>query len=141
MIISCHAQESIAAEDLEMSELATGKHQKIVIRDKNVLDSLKVSYAVFVDFKYPLKDTTKVVKVDSVHIFWLTVVSLKNNKKILNYSSSNKKMSAYQKYIWNLCNNKFQYWYRNQPYETIAGRNLWDKRAVFGGGGLYITPK
>ena len=137
--ISCHAQKMTMVKDSEVPMLIENKHQKIAIKDKSISDSTRVSFVVVIRFIYPLKDTTKMVQISSVEISQLTTTSSKDNKKITTYSSSNKKMSAYQKYIWNLCNSKFQYWYRNQPYETMIGRNQWGKLAVFGGA-LYIIP-
>lgn len=113
--------------------------KRITILDNYISDSLKVSFQVMVDFKYPLKDTMKSVIVDSVKIVRMSVISLNKEEQIIDFSYNNEFGTPYQQYIWRLCASRFDYWYKNQPYDKMTGRNQWENEAVFGGV-FYIIP-
>lgn len=113
--------------------------EKIIIKDTIVTDSLKVFFQIVVDFKSPLKDTTQCIIIEAVNILRMSVTSLTNNEQVIPFSYDNEKGTFYQKYIWNLCNNKFNNWYKNQSYRMLDNRSKWGNRVVFGGT-LYIKP-
>lgn len=137
-MMSCYSQKQIH-QDIPILTGESKNSKKVVIRDDNISDSLKVFFQVVVDFKYPLKDTAKCIIINTIRILRMSVKSLSNKEQIISFSYNNETGTPYQKYIWNLCNNKFNYWYRYQPYKMMKDRLKWGKQVVFGGT-LYIEP-
>jgi hypothetical protein len=135
----CYSQneKELYKKDVPILLYPDFQSEKLTIEDSAITDSLKVFFQVVVDFKYPLKDTTKCIIVDDVNILTMRVTSLNTKKHVINFSYNNEKGTPYQKYIWDLCNKQFGYWYRNQPYNMLKNKFEWGKRAVFGGV-LYI---
>ncbi|MCD7971294.1 MAG: hypothetical protein LUG18_01295 [Candidatus Azobacteroides sp.] len=114
--------------------------EKKIIYTEDLNDSLKVFFQVVVDFEYPLKDTTKQIIVQNVRTLLMSVSSLTTGENIIDYSYRDGTGTDYQKYIWNLCTNKFNYWYRHQPYEILMEKNMWENQVTFGGI-IYLKPR
>lgn len=112
------------------------------IYDHCVLDSLKVIYKVTVQFRRPFVRLDKENKVDNVSLDEIRISGLKGNvKKTLSYNESNN-FTPFQKHIWNICSNKLQEWYKNQPYnEYYYSRDEFTGKRIRFMGVLYITNK
>lgn len=107
-----------------------------------VLDSLKVIYKVMVQFRHPFARLDKENKVDNVRLDEIRISGFKGSvKKTLSYSES-KTFSPFQKYIWNICSDKLQEWYKYQPYnEYYYSRDEFKGKRIRFMGVLYITNK
>jgi hypothetical protein len=132
-VLQCGKQE----EDIPV--LTGGKNDKIEFLDSNINDSLRVVYKVVINLDYPLKDTTKVINIESFDLISMSVINLTTKEFVINTSYDNNVGTDYQKYVWNLCYNKLKYWYMRQCYKNMIDRLQWDKRVVLGGT-LYILP-
>lgn len=114
--------------------------EKIIVFDESLTDSLKVVFNVKVTFKYPLKDTIHCVIIDSVELVKMKVISLGENKTIIDFAYDKKHSTEYQRNIWDMCSIKIRKWYLNQPYCKMTDRKIWDKIVGFGGV-VYFMPK
>jgi hypothetical protein len=112
---------------------------RLIVKDVNLADSLKVVFQVVVKLEYPLRDTSKHINVKKVDILRLSALSLSTKEQIIDFSYINENGSDYQKHIWDICLKKFSYWYNNQPYEKLVDRNQWGDKVVLGGT-LYLLP-
>ncbi|MFT4070392.1 MAG: hypothetical protein QM654_00545 [Dysgonamonadaceae bacterium] len=89
--------------------LTGGKIERIEFFDSNINDSLRVVYKVVVNLEYPLKDTTKIINIQSFDLISLSVINLITKEIIINPSYDNNIGTDYQKYVWSLCYNKLKY--------------------------------
>ncbi|BEG99611.1 hypothetical protein [Bacteroides sedimenti] len=113
------------------------KRERLCIKDTLIQDSLRILFRVALKFEYPLNDISKPVIVKSVELTDLHVKSLTTNKQFCIYHNE-RKMSRYQREIWNRYSRMFDYWYRNQPYEKLVYRQEYGDLAYLGGV-LYTT--
>lgn len=116
------------------------KRKKLIVIDENIKDSLKVFFKVKVIFKYPLKDTSHCIIVDSVELMKMKVISLNDNKILIGFDYNEKHGTDYQRSLWNIFSKRIKEWYLNQPYNKMIDREIWDRIVAFGGV-VYFMPK
>lgn len=138
-VVSCQAQNQLKECQVPFLLNNIGRKERLVIKDHQISDSLKVIFQVIVKLESPLRDTTKIIKVQSVDILRILAVSLSNHKTVLDFSYRKEKGTLYQNYIWNICSRNFVYWYENQLYGSMIDKKQWGDRLVLGGT-LYILP-
>lgn len=115
------------------------KNEKIVVYDESLNDSLKIIFNVKVTFKHPLKDMNQCVFVDSVELVRMKVFSLSENKAIIDFAYNKTEGDEYQRKLWNVCAERIEFWYENQPYNKMIDRSIWGKVVGFGGV-VYLMP-
>lgn len=137
---SCQKQEFSKKTPILIERIGKDKptfdSKKNVIVDNKLNDSLKVIYQVIVEFKHPFRDLEKEVTVESVKIYRMSIRSLDDKSKIVMNSSYN---NPRDELVWILCSDKFNEWYRNQPYNDFPYREMEGKKVVFGGV-VYLLP-
>jgi hypothetical protein len=115
------------------------KRKRLEIKDTHLSDSLRIAFKVILEFKYPLSDTTKLINIKSVKLICLDVKYLTTNKQYSIDLLEKNKWSRCQKNIWNRYSKILNYWYWNQPYKKMIGRQAYGNKAYFGGV-LYAMP-
>lgn len=115
------------------------KRKRLEIKDTLFSDTVRISFKVTLEFKYPLSDSTKVINVKSVKLVSLDVKSLTTEKQCRIDLLGKNKWSICQREIWNRYSEIFNYWYWNQPYEKMIYRQAYGNKAYFVGV-LYAIP-
>lgn len=118
--------------------IETINKERIIVFDNDVRDSLKIFFQAVVNFEHPLNDSLRKPIVDSVEVLRMSARLVRDKLQIINFGYNNEVGNAYQKYIWNLCVKKINYWLINQPYNQMNKKNKLN-RSVFGGV-FYIFP-
>ena len=85
------------------------KDEKIYICDPCADDTIKVQFKVSDDTaRYTVKSVIlQSVQVGAKHVF---------------LSRFDKKRSSFNQYLWDVCNAKVTYWYKNQPYKQFYSK-------------------
>lgn len=115
------------------------KRKRLEIKDTHLSDSLRITFKVALEFKNSLNDTTKLIKIKSVRLAYLDVMSLTTKKQYRIDLLEETKWSRCQKDIWNRYSKILKYWYLNQPYEKMLYREGYGEKNYFGGI-LYAKP-
>lgn len=116
------------------------KRKRLEIKDTFFSDSSRIQFKVALKFKHPLNDTTKLVCIKSVTLLYLEIQSLRTKDQYRIDLLEKNNWSDSQRNIWNRYAKMFKYWYTNQPYEKMIGRQTYGSKAYFGGV-LYAMPR
>ena len=138
-IMVVFSQNHIIVNDTIPNLVTERTDTKLIIVDPDITDSLKVFYQVSVRFKYPLKDTTKIIEPVYIRLGMLRVTDLKNKRIVIDTPDFKTLKTNDQKYIWMLCDKWLLYWMHNQDYTLTTGRFMWDYALGFRGV-FYIMP-
>lgn len=109
------------------------KRDRLIIKEVNLIDSLRVGFNVKVEFKYPLRDINKAIIINSIEIQKLEIKLLTSGKVFQLYSNQKKQWTAIEHELWNKYANLLMFWYSNQPYEKMSNRDNHDKIVYFAG--------
>jgi hypothetical protein len=118
---------------------ASYKRERLVLKDVYFSDSLRIGFKVILKFKYPLRDTSKMVLIKSIRLLELEIKYLTTGEIDIIHFSNRNNWSIQEKKIWNRYTKTLYYWYSNQPYEKMIDRQTYDNKVVFGGV-LYAAP-
>ena len=88
------------------------KDEKIYVCDPCVDDTIKVQFKVSIIFDDTTRYTVKSVILQSVQV----------GAKHVFLSRFDKKRSSFNQYLWDICNAKATYWYKNQPYKQFYSK-------------------
>lgn len=89
------------------------KDEKIYVCDPCVDDTIKVQFKVSIIFDDTTRYSVKSVILQSVQVVDANHVFL---------SRFDEKRSTFNQYLWDICNAKATYWYKNQPYKQFYSK-------------------
>ena len=123
-----------AGEDINIQK-------KIIVSDDQLSDTLRIFSKVIVQFEHPLRDTLKPIEVKSVEIIDLRIYKEKGMKYDLWVDCLKEKKVDYStSALIDRIQKRIQFWYKNQPYYMMSGKEEWNNKVAFSVT-FYMIPK